>query len=247
MKIADLLVRVHNLYPHSLKTGEMIDFCNEVGAILKCKYLQEFDTVLLKYGDNLPEGISKRDIIRVVADGNIIERDDLTDSGVLMYPESKRKILKVSPWSGAAEVTYRVPYLPIRYLEFTDTVTDADGGFTLTKEHDIRAGDVLITGDGDFTVTDVEVTDTGFLVKGDGEVLQGEQKIERMIDELTVTDPPYDRIYTEFLIARAARFQKDYEAENRALQNYNALLEDLERYLVRNGKRPRQQQFFNFW
>ena len=28
MKIAELLVRVHNLYPHSLKTAEMIDFCN---------------------------------------------------------------------------------------------------------------------------------------------------------------------------------------------------------------------------
>lgn len=247
MKIADLLVRVHNLYPHSLKTDEMIDFCNEVGAILRNKYIEEFDTITLSYGDLLPQGVTKADIIRCSVDGTIINRDDLIESGYITYPESRRLIKGVSEGAGEVKVTFKKPYEPIRYIKFKDDITLIDGGFNITEPADIRTSDILIVNKEIFNVTGIEPVGKSLNIYGNEPVMNGEAEIERVIDDLTVVNAPYDRIYTEFLLARAARFKKDYDAENRAMENYRALLEDLERYLVCNGKRPKQQQFFNYW
>ena len=235
------------MYPHSLKTEEMVDFCNEVGAILCNKMVEEFDTVTLKYGDLLPQGVTKADIVRCSVDGAIIDRDDLIESGYITYPESRRLIKDVPEHGGAVEVTFRKPYEPVRFVNFKDNIILIDGGFKITEPADIRVGDILLVNKGQFNVTGIEIEGKSLNIYGDEPVKEGETEIERVIDDLTVVDAPYDRIYTEFLLARAARFKKDYESENRAMENYRALLEDLERYLVRNGKRPKQQRFFNFW
>ena len=247
MKIAELLVRVHNLYPHSLKTEEMIDFCNEVGAMLRNKYVEEFETVTLRYGDLLPYGVTKEDIVRCSIDGALISRDDLIESGYITYPDSRRFVKDVPKYEGAVEVTYRKPYEPIRYIDLKGNITNIQGGFNITELADIRVGDILLINKNSFTVTGVEVMGQSLNIFGNEPVMGGTADIERVIDDLTIVNAPYDRIYTEFLLARAARFKKDYEAENRAMENYRALLEDFEGYLVRNGKRPRHQRFFNLW
>lgn len=243
----DVLERVQALYPHPYAMAELIEFTNELGAILKTNYCEEYKTITVKQGELLPDEINREDIIRVICDGRVLSRDDFLESAVLVFPGSERMYIEIGGKPVDAEIICRVKYSPVRYVKFCDEVTLIDGGFSLPNEYDIRSGDILISENERFTVDRVEVTDEGFKVFGSGNFTEGTKNIERMIDDLTVCDAPYDRIYTEFLLSKVARFQKDYETENRALANYNALLEDYEKFLVRNGKKKRTSKFYNFW
>jgi hypothetical protein len=245
MKIADLILRVQNLYPHSLKIEEMIDFCNEVGAILRSKYIEEFKTVELKNGEMLPDGVGKDDIVRVSVNGEIIPRNDYGE--YMSYPESRRFLMDIPDFEGVAEVTYRVPYEPIRYFKDIVSVESTDGGFRISNPWDIRIGDIYLIDGELFTVNAVNTEDGKTTVSGDRTIAEGSFEFEKVIDEVTVVSEPFDRIYQEYLLSKVARFSRDYEGENRALENYRVWIEDLEKHLVRNGKRPAEQRFFNYW
>lgn len=243
MKIIDCFGRVRALYPHPFEKEELISWCNDLGSLLCKNYCERFESVALSDNEPLPEGVTREDILRVILGGKVLERDDFSEDLILVYPESKRLYIKGEGKGGKATVIYRLPYNPIRYIDFSDTVTLTDGGIKLNKNPDIRPGDILISDDEVFNVTGI--TDEGVLL-GEG-FTEGEKHIERIIDDLTVLDSPYDTIYVEYLIANAARFLKDYETENRALANYNAKLLEYQEYLVRNGKTSKATRIFNFW
>lgn len=245
MKIIDCLQRVRALYPHPFEKEEVISWCNDLGSLLRKNYCEQFSEVLITENEPLPEGVMREDIIRVILDGRVLERDDFSENLILTYPESKRLYLNAAGGRKNAVVIYRLPYEPIRYIDALCDVVLKDDGIKLNKSLDIRPGDILISGDEVFNVTGVN--DEGVLL-GNGSLKAGEAKhIERLIDDLTVTDSPYDSIYIEYLIANAARFMKDYETENRALTSYNSKLLDYQDYLIRNGKNSKTTRIFNFW
>lgn len=253
MKIIEVLERVDKLYPHKMSTKEMIDFCNELGANIAKNYVENFGVLFAKDGDLLPEGVRREDIIKVIKDGKELARDDY-GLGAVYYPDSKKIYFDSSCGSGIFKVIYREPYYPIRYLKFKDTLKKVNNGFEFSKEHDIRVGDILVSGDKVFNVT--EIID-GKTINGEGdfdgtetdgtETDDMETEVERMIDDLTVVDAPYDNLYIEYLLSKVQRFSGDYEAENRSLANYNQILEDFSRFLVENGKSFKATQFINYW
>lgn len=243
MKILDVLERVAALYPHAITTEEMVDFCNELGSFLCTNYIESFETVFLKDGEMLPEGVSRENIIKVIKDGKELLRDDF-GLGAVYYPDSRKIYFDSSAGSGVFKVIFRVPYYPVRYVKFEDTLKKTDNGYEFLEEHDIRAGDILMSGDKTFKV---EAVTDGKEIIGSGNFDGSETDFERMIDDLTVTEAPYDNLYIEFLLAKVQRFSKDYEAENRSLANYNQMLEDFSKYLIKNAKTAKATQFINYW
>lgn len=237
MKIIEAIERVDALVPNQYTLKEKIDWYNELGAELVEKYVPTYKTVILKDGELLPPGVTSEHIDSVILGGTVLKRQDIDYSSLTVYPESVRSKIILPNGAGELRVTYRVPYEPIRYIREPVRVKVESGVVTISELIDIRPGDIITVADDTVNVSEVLVCEN---------MTEEEKNVERVITELTAVPAPHDTIYVEFLIAKIARFQKDYEMENRALTNFNTILSELAAYMIRNG-RGVSRDFFNYW
>lgn len=245
MKIAEVLTRVRALYPHPFEKEELVSWCNDLGYLLTENYCERFGRIRLKAGEALPEGVFLEDVIKVIDDGGREKaRDDILTDFTLRYPQSERRFINAGESKTSVTVIYRIPYEKIRCFEITDGFTLADGVLQLNAPYDLRTGDVLAAGDEEFYIDALGDVENTF--KGHGSLTEGEKTLELLILDMTVTAPPWDGLYVEYLTANAARYLKDYEAENRALSAFNTMLAEYGAYLIRNGKTGRAIKFVNF-
>ena len=71
--------------------------------------------------------------------------------------------------------------------------------------------------------------------------------IRRVIDDETEADPPYDRLYIEYILAKMALYQHDYDAYSAHMTQYNNLYSEYKKdYKTRNPLND-LARFKNFW
>ncbi len=245
MKIIEVLERVQTLYPHGQTVEEMIYFANELGATLSKSDMKRYNVITLHDGEALPEGVESVDVEKVIIDGREAIFDDICRYEV-DYTASGRLFINLKKSGKAAEITYVIPYSPIRYIRCKGEIS----GDTLrvSNEYDIRKDDLLKIGEKNVFVKDDPIpTDNKITMTVSETVGDGEYDIERMIDELTLIGAPFDKLWVYYLASKAARCKKDGKLEFKFANDYNALLEEYRKYKTRKSGRSGVTKMYNWW
>ena len=71
--------------------------------------------------------------------------------------------------------------------------------------------------------------------------------IRRVIDDETEAEAPYDRMYIEYLLAKAALYQHDYEAYSAHMLQYNSIFDEYKRDYKQRNPLNDLAVFKNIW
>ena len=244
--------------PNHYTLEEKLLWCHEVSAGLRRKIKRLYETIETRPGrlDEvvLPDGIETEDIAAAYLNGHLIDKADLRDLAGLFQQDTglwhKPLLLRLVCLTKAE---------PVRNIEVT-------GEFDLSENRigmefpPFREGDTLecvLLGSAS-AEPDWSTAVRGYVMETDldGILLQDDAftpqtganlAIRRVIDDLTEVEAPYDTMYVEYLLAKMAHYQHDYEGYTAHMTQYNNLYEEYKRNYKLHSPLTRLPQFRNFW
>ncbi len=263
MKILSAINAADSLSPNHFTLDEKLMWCNEVTTAIRRgvkKSYKTLDTVITSAEDIcIPEDINVSDIEMVFIDGRPIDKADFRSLPFLNHGE----IL-----SGYG-INFSSPKnLRLVCLDMPKEIRDIDIRGEFKTDANCIYGCELPFFEGDcikifpFEDLDAEpnLTDAAetYVVSNDGEkimlsddILTPETaaylEIKRVIDDETEADPPYDRMYIEYILAKGALYQHDYDSYTAHMVQYNNLFDEFKRdYKTRNPLTD-MAGFHNYW
>ncbi len=237
MYINDVIERVKTYYPSEYDESEMYPWCDEVSAMIaiedKCIYNQVNLTPTPDGTIALPHGVEFQNIVSVKAGDKTLEKTNLklTDTGT------------IDVGGGAVTVVYLVPYKPIRAVKYKG-MAKCDGHILALTTNPFIAGDTLKmeTSEGERLITVVDVkfipeSEHPYGIEVGVKQLEGvegeiELTLTRQVTEKTLCEAPYDTMYIDYLMAKIALYQRDYQMYNQFMTSFNSRLGAYKRWLI---------------
>lgn len=236
--IRDVIERVKTYYPSEYDEREMYPWCDEVSSMIaiedKCAYAQ---ATLVADSDRcvmLPDGVEFHNIISVMVGDKELKKTNLK----LTSPQR----LNVGV-GGEVVVVYLVPYSPIRSVEYKGEAECVGDTIYLAINPFVVGDNVrLITAEGERLVNVVGVSYVPNMAHpfavtlgmGQLEGLDGtlDVTLTRQVTDKTMCHAPYDIMYVDYLMAKIALFQRDYQMYNQFMTSFNSRLGAYKRWLI---------------
>lgn len=260
MKIIHAISAADALSPNQFTFNEKIHWCDEVSLALRRdikKYYSVIETLVTCPEEfELPDDISIDDVEAAYVAGKLIDKADLRSLPHLCGSLS-------SVFSGS------VPkILKLVYLTKPDSIRNIELKGTYKLSENVIFGSELPLFDGDNIECvllensddepDWDVCLNSYVYQNDGESVyltddiftpqtEAHLAIRRVIDDETEADPPYDRLYIEYIMAKMALYQHDYDTYSAHMTQYNNLYSEYKKdYKTRNPLND-LARFKNFW
>lgn len=193
----------------------------------------------------LPDGVAFEDIALAVSDGRPLLKEDLRQSVL------RRKCRT----AGRVTIVYLAPFVPIRTVSyFGDARFSAEESRLYLGKNGFMPDDIITVCAGDETFTaavdGVGVLGDGFYLELTGNMTEdfsgADIKITRRITEKTVCNAPYDTMYIDYIIAKIALYQHDFESYNQFMAAFNSRLNAYKRRMADIMPQARRK-FCNWW
>lgn len=263
MKILNAILAADNLSPNHFTLDEKLMWCNEVTQSIRREVKKEYETIetVVTAADEIypPEDIPFSDIEMVYIDGRPINKTDFRSIPFL----NRGELINGYGINFSTPKRMRIVYLSmpkeIRNIEICGEFT-TDSGCIHGSELPFIEGDCIqITAVSDLNNEPAwdDAAET-YVMSNDGEkiflsddVLTPETSaklaIKRIIDDETEADAPYDRMYIEYILAKGALYQHDYDGYTAHMTQFNCLFDEFKRdYKTRNPLTD-MAGFHNFW
>lgn len=259
MKILEVIDRVDALYPNPYTLTEKIRWCDEVNAIIGREISEKYDVLECVARENeeiiLPDGIEFDDIECVYADGIKLDKTDLRSYG--LFP-SDYGIMPCSNF-GKIRVLYPISPKHIRNIDISGNFNVAED-FVEMSLPSFETGDVIdITTE--FNTEDepyykaaeryyiCSVDENGIYLDrtlrfGGNEV---KLAIRRVITDSTAAPPPYDVMYIEYILAKMAHYQHDYDTYKACHSQFNVWLNGFLKHHKKRDALNRPCRFRRIW
>ncbi len=263
MEILNVVKTADRLAPNSFTLDEKLAWCNEVSLYLRRnvkKYYDIIETVVTCPSElELPNDIRIDDVESVYVGGRALDKTDLRSLPYLSGGELRKrygidfmrpKIMRVVYLTSPIEVkdisirgTFDLNESEIIGSELPFHDSDMLECVLLTSlEDEAEWADALSSYVYENDGTAVRLTDDIFTPQTGAYMA-----IRRVIDDETEVDAPYDRMYVEYILAKIALYQHDYETYTAHMIQYNNLFEDyLKDYKTRNPLND-LARFRNLW
>ncbi len=243
MYIEQVIAICDSLYPNPYSKHEKLHWCNELSKVLFLRYNMQRTTSELSGSDGifaLPENVYASYVEEIIFNNTSFKKHEFAKNGI-MISNHDRGCTVTLPKNAEFQRVYAVhltPYDDIRSYTFADSITVSENVF-FTKSKIIRKGDTLkITVDGteydDIFVFNCTPVQDGYNVSFSGNSLPegtNTSEITRKITEQTICPPPYDSMYTDYLLGKICYYQNDFDSCNRHMALYNSKLSDYEGWL----------------
>lgn len=263
MLITKAIEAADALCPNDYTLDEKLRWCSEVNLALRRgvkKLYDMIETVITSPDDiELPDDIPPDRIECVYIGGRLITRVDFRSLpylsgdvfterfGITFTSPQKMKVIYLTTPAELCDIIIKGSFnvsenkieadeLPLYegdniICEVLDSLSDepsfSDPLDTYVLENDGRA--VLLTDD--------------IFTPGSGVNLA----IRRVIDDETEAEAPYDRMYIEYLLAKAALYQHDYEAYSAHMLQYNSIFDEYKRDYKQRNPLNDLAVFKNIW
>lgn len=236
MKILEVIDRVDSLYPNSYTIDEKLRWCDEVNAMISQEINEEYEALECDARENeeiaLPDGIEFENIDCVYVDGLKLDKSDLRSYG--LFP-SVHGVMPCASF-GRLRLIYIVPPKQIRNIEAIGTFNVSDNfiemslpsfetgdAVDIASEFDSKDEPYYKNSDRYYICssdTDGIYLDRNLDVSGDDIRLA----VKRVITDSTLAPPPYDVMYIEYILARMAHYQHDYDTYKACQSQFNSWL-----------------------
>lgn len=241
MKIMEAIERADALCPNHYTLEEKLSWCDEVSAELRRGPMKTYDMIETEIDSfgcvQLPDGLPFERIEAVFYNEKLLDKQDFRsfirdykDSGMAFaMPKHIKAVYLTLP--------EKIRNIDIRG-EFDTGVNCIEMEFQPFKEEDkleiAEISDLEDTPVWEEAVSayvmeawqDKIILDRDELTAQTGARLA----IRRIIDDVTeIDEAPYDSMYIEYILAKAALYQHDYVGYNAHMTQYNALYETLRR------------------
>lgn len=263
MFILDAIYAADLLAPNNFTLQEKLLWCNEVNAAIRRNVKKQYASIetLITCSDDiqLPEEFSFSDIEIAYINGKPIQKSDLRS---LPYLED-------SVLSHSYGINIQSPkILKLVYIEMPKEIREISVKGEFSTDSDCIYGKELPFEEGDcinFVYLD-DLTDEvdwsnpkkTYVISNDGECIRLSDDmletqtsaclaVKRVIDDETEVDAPYDRMYIEYILAKTALYQHDYDGYAAHISQYNCLFDEYKKdYKSRNPLND-MSGFHNYW
>ncbi len=242
MEILRAIERADALCPNPYTLEEKLCWCDEVTAELRRNIIKVYDVIETQISGSgeliLPDDIPFERIELAYVGNTLLEKQDFR-SFIADLPQSSQ--------GGRLRLVYLVMPEPIRFTEIRGEFNTGEN-FIEIPEHPFIIGDKIEiatldeTGEPDWKSAEIAyIMDSQLdMIVLDRDAVEAETgaslAIRRVIDDITAIDEaPYDSMYIEYLLAKAALYQHDYTGYNAHMTQYNSLYDMLcKEYKTRN-------------
>ena len=258
MKIMRAIEKADALCPNPYTLEEKLDWCDEVTAEIRRNILKEYDVIETEINSrgelDLPDDIPFDRIEVVHLNGQMLNKQDFRsfvqnfdENGVSFGVPKRLKVvyLKIPP---------KIRNIDIRG-EFNTGENYIEMEMPEFKEGDkieiAEIADVSDKVDWD-TAVSAYVMESGLdkiILDRDALTAQTAAKlaVRRVIDDETAAeDAPYDSMYTEYILAKAALYQHDYVGYDAHMTQYNCLFESMRREFKTRSPLSERVRFKNY-
>lgn len=259
MKILEVIDRVDALYPNTYTQSEKIRWCDEVNAVISREMAEKYDMLECTARENeeivLPDGIDFDDIDSVYVDGIKLDKTDLRSYG--MFP-SDYGIMPCSNF-GKIRIVYLLSPNHIRNIDITGEFNVSEDFIEMSLPH-FKTGDAVdITTE--FNSEDepyYKAAERYYVCNADENGIYLDRSpsfggdnvkiaICRVITDSTAAPPPYDVMYIEYILAKMAHYQHDYDTYKACRSQFNTWLNDFLKYYKNRNALNRPGRFRRLW
>ena len=263
MKIMSSIEAADKLSPNHFTLDEKLLWCNEVTAAIRREVKKKYETIetVITRADEieLPENILFSDIELIYIGGMPIQKSDFRSLPFMNDGELLRNF-------GISLTTPKI--MRIVFLEMPREIRDISIKGEFNTDTDCIFGDELPFLEGDrISCAKLESTDSEpdwdtasetYVITNDGEklilsddILSPETNaplaLRRVIDDETEADAPYDRMYIEYILAKGALYQHDYDTYTAHMTQYNCLFDEFRRDYKTRNPLSSIVRFHNYW
>lgn len=262
MEIMKAIALADGFCPNPFSLEEKLGWCDEVSAGLRRSPKQIYDTIECTVRGpeelQLPDDIAFEDVEHLYLGGRPLEKSDFRTFGCLS-PEA----LAQRGFSFHRPLQLKVVYLsmpaPIRHIELTGTFDLSENYIKMDAPPFIEGDEVLyvpledLEDTPDWTAAQrfyvMEAHIDGLTTAEDAFTPQTAAKLalRRVIDDETEVGAPYDVMYVEYLLAKMAHYQHDYEGYAAHTAQYNSLLETYRRECGLRRPLNKMPHWRNYW
>lgn len=263
MLIIEAISAADKLSPNHFTLDEKLMWCSEVTSAVRREVKKQYATIetVITCADNieLPNGINISDIEIAYIGDKPIQKSDFRSLPFLNNGELTAKF-------GISHLTpkiLRLVYLDIpREIKATSVKGEfkTDSGRIYGDELPFLESDCIqcVQLDDINTKPDWSNADKTYIISNDGETLilsddiltpqtSAYLALRRVIDDETEAESPYDRMYIEYILAKGALYQHDYDSYAAHIAQYNNMFDDFKRdYKTRNPLTD-MVRFHNYW
>ncbi len=244
MKILEAIEAADALSPNDFEFEEKLSWCDEVSLSLRRHVRKYYDIIeTMAAADEeltLPEDISIDNVEAAYLCGRPLTKADIRSLPYIAGAGPNRDLCSGAP--KPLRIVYLTIPAPVRNICI-------EGEFNIGE--DTIEGSMLPFEEGDEIICQMpdkpefEAART-YVFENDGERLRltdeiftpetgAKLKIERVIDDETEAEAPYDRMYIEYLLAKIALYQHDYDTYTSHMMQYNNIYDEYKRdYKTRN-------------
>lgn len=260
MQIMTAIQEADALCPNPYTLSEKLLWCDEVSAAIRREIIKIYDTITTTWDGVqpllLPDDVRFEDIEALYANGRPVEKSDFR---TIAKDASRYFGVHFSP-----PLQLRAVYLTrpaaIRQTEISGTF-DTNEDFIAIPFPPFQAGDAIsfvslssAEEEPDWTTAQdaliLDVTDDGLLLENDSVEAQSAvpMMIRRIINDYTeVDEAPYDRMYIEYILAKMALYQHDYNGYTAHMTQYNMLFDSMKRDYKTRSPLTGLANFKNYW
>lgn len=267
MKILEVIDRVDRLNPNNYTFDEKIHWCDEVGAVISQEIDKRYSEIRCKTskcGVELPPDIEFQQIQYGFIGSRLYTKSDLRSifiRNAMAETESSDVNSNLeSEEQNTIDVTivYLEKYQPIRsieiYGEFQTNINrimidmppfEIGDMLKWTDVTAIPSDNVSYPDNNRIAVIGVDELGIDTDIEFDG--AEHLMYLKRIISESTLAPPPYDEMYVEYVLAKIAYYQQDYNEYSVHSSMYNNLLDSYAKWYKQRNPLDNNIKFNNFW
>ncbi len=229
MTVKTLIELVDSVAPNSCSKEQKLYWYNQCESIIKTKAKPSFrylETFMTGGVVKLPDGYDSEDIEAVYVNGRLMDKLDFRSGFVKRsQPKAEIGIVLREHHTEVVEKTYEGD------IFFDgDKLTLPGNSFDMGDKLEIECP--LFNG----TVTVLGANGDELSVNRLFEINDCEGKVVRSLEINVLLNPPYDKLYLDYILAQMDYYNKDYEGYNNNSYLFNELLDELIR--KNSGKAP---------
>lgn len=263
MKITEAIAAADALSPNQFTLDEKLSWCNEVSLSLRRsvkKYYDVIETLVTCAKElELPDDISVDDVESVYVGGCLVDKVDLRSLPYLGDDELLRRFGLSSTMPQIMKVVYLTTPKEIEDLDIRGSFNLAESAIYGSElpflEGDFIQCKLLDSLDKEPDWSDAYET---YVLENNGEYLLISDElftpqteaclaIRRVMDDETQVEAPYDRMYIEYLLAKMALYQHDYDTYAAHMSQYNAIYDEYKRDYKNRSPMNDIARFKNYW
>lgn len=254
--------KVDRLKPNAYSAEDKLDWISDVDTYIRSEIIKYYNyiTINTTAGEvtyDLPEGVVFENIEYILYNNKRVDKVDFRSYGINGY-QSNITINSTTPET--ILLVYLIPLSRYRYIKYISKEGNITFGTnyiqTLSDDFTFEIGDTVeITG---CTVNEdnnksAEIIDgtTSMLLFADNTFTEGNETgiitITRVLNDVLIAQPPYDKMYHEYLFAMIDFNNREYESYNNNMIMYNNTLKDFANWYKQRSPVNLASKIYNIW